>query len=293
MSCLIKPQKENLLIDNEKFRFNVFERLSEREYVSAHPHWHEVYEVLFINKGHARQQIDERIFNVSQGDIVFINSNCIHSTYTSKKEENSITVMHFSPLLVQNIRISTPLSSGLSNYSIDVSDKIGSDTIIGQESASLINRIYKEFTEKNVYFETVITGLLLEFTGLLAREFGISLKNETPSHIQKVRDLLSKAFEYIDLNFKEDIKLDSVAIVSNMSISNFCRTFKKATGMTFVNYLTLYRINYSEGLLLTTEKPITDIAYESGFNNITSFIRAFRKLKNSTPSTFRKNYRNG
>ena len=285
-----KPQKEELSIDKERFCFNIFELLSERNYLFAHPHWHEVCELCYIKRGSAKQQINGEIFNISQGDIIFINSNSIHSIYTAKKEKNILTVMHFSSLLIHNLKFSAPLTFGSSNFSLNVPDKISSYTVFGQKIVSLIDTIYNEFIKKEKYFEAVINGLLLEFVSLLAREFGISEKNITSTQIKRVRNMLGIAFEYIDVNFKEDIRLENIANASRMSISNFCRVFRKATGMTFIEYLTLYRVNYSEKLLLTTEKTITDIAYESGFNSNTSFIRAFRKLNNTAPSIYRKNY---
>ncbi|MBE9211915.1 helix-turn-helix transcriptional regulator [Plectonema cf. radiosum LEGE 06105] len=73
----------------------------------------------------------------------------------------------------------------------------------------------------------------------------------------------------------------------NLSQYHFCRLFKQSTGITPHQYLTRCRINKAKHLLSKTELTITDIAFEVGLTNHSSFSRLFRKYVGVTPSSFR------
>ena len=73
-----------------------------------------------------------------------------------------------------------------------------------------------------------------------------------------------------------------------MSESNFCKFFKKATGKTYSDYLNEIRINEASRLLLQSEKTISQIAFECGFETLSYFNRVFITKKKKTPSHYRK-----
>ena len=78
----------------------------------------------------------------------------------------------------------------------------------------------------------------------------------------------------------------------NMSQYHFCRFFKKMSGCTPFEYLINHRIDEAEKLLNDTDKAITTIAYEVGFDTVSYFIKTFKKIKKHTPSQFREAYVN-
>lgn len=99
-----------------------------------------------------------------------------------------------------------------------------------------------------------------------------------------------KVQKYIVGHYKEEIKLEDVAHIINMSPVAFSRFFKLRVGKTFSEYLTLIRIGYASRLIMDTNKTISEICYESGFNNISNFNRHFKKEKGCTPKEFREIY---
>ena len=92
---------------------------------------------------------------------------------------------------------------------------------------------------------------------------------------------------YEDINYSEEISTEQAAEYTGFSKFHFMRLFKLQTGYTFHDYLTLKRIHIAEELLVT-EKPITDIAFQTGFNTLPSFCRAFKKYTNYSPSEYKK-----
>ena len=97
----------------------------------------------------------------------------------------------------------------------------------------------------------------------------------------------SSLLNYIDKNYCEDLTLEMAADYVGFSKYHFLRMFKEYTGLTFHEYVLRRRIQVSQSLL-TTQKSITDIAFESGFNSINSFSRSFRQYTGMSPTEYRE-----
>lgn len=102
-----------------------------------------------------------------------------------------------------------------------------------------------------------------------------------------------KAIEYIDENIHENITLDKMAFVCNLSQCYFSKLFKKETGLNFVTYLNEKKIAKAKQLLKNTDNPINNIAIDLGFEDCGYFIRLFKKLEGITPKKYRDLYKRG
>jgi AraC-like DNA-binding protein len=99
--------------------------------------------------------------------------------------------------------------------------------------------------------------------------------------------VITKARTFIALHYSEDIRLTAVARAVNLSSYYFCKTFKKETGLTFVDYLARVRIETFKKVLLDPHKRVSEAAYEVGFQSISQFNRSFRRIAGETPSGYR------
>lgn len=107
----------------------------------------------------------------------------------------------------------------------------------------------------------------------------------------KNKDRIDRIFQFTIDNFQESITLSDVAATAGMSVPAFCSYFKKCTKKTYVDFLNEVRIGHACKLLIDTQKSVLEISYESGFNTLANFNKQFLKLKQLTPSGFRKNFR--
>ncbi|MEQ1862444.1 MAG: helix-turn-helix domain-containing protein [Chthoniobacteraceae bacterium] len=98
---------------------------------------------------------------------------------------------------------------------------------------------------------------------------------------------MTRAREFIDANHAEDLSLATVAKVVHMSTFYFCKQFKKATGVSFTNYLGRVRIERAKQMLLDPHARISEVAFACGFQSLTHFNRVFRKLAGESPSAYR------
>ena len=99
-----------------------------------------------------------------------------------------------------------------------------------------------------------------------------------------------KVKNYIAKNYRDEIRLSTLAELAGMSPSAFLRFFTLHTGRNPSEYINEMRLGYASRLLVDTSKGIAEICYDCGFNNLSNFNRIFRKKKNCSPSEFRDNY---
>ena len=102
-------------------------------------------------------------------------------------------------------------------------------------------------------------------------------------------DSVSQAIGFININFREEITLNIIREKFNVSPAYFSREFKRRTGMCFNDYLAEKRFDYAKKLLEYSDMTVTDICYESGFNDYANFERNFKTRYGNSPRQYRKN----
>lgn len=100
--------------------------------------------------------------------------------------------------------------------------------------------------------------------------------------------MIAKAKKIIAERGEETLSLEHMAKALNVSTFYFCKMFKKATGLTFTDYLARTRVERAKNLLLNPNVRISEAAYDSGFASITHFNRVFRKVVGKSPSAYRE-----
>jgi AraC-like DNA-binding protein/ligand-binding sensor protein len=99
---------------------------------------------------------------------------------------------------------------------------------------------------------------------------------------------MTKARQYIAQHRAEDISLAQVARAVNMSAFYFCKVFKKATGLTFTDYLARVRVEAVKQLLLNPHTRVSEAAFEAGFQSLSQFNRVFHRIEGESPSDYRE-----
>ena len=152
------------------------------------------------------------------------------------------------------------------------------------------NYIFKEI--KTATFSENITSKILSAGKLLELICKIKdLCEDINKHnLIESDDFILKGIRYMSAHFREDIKIEDVARNSNLSVSHFHKLFLEQQGTTPSQYLTNIRISKAKELLLTTNKPMPEIAEQSGFTSQAYFCYAFKKETGETPSAFRSSF---
>ncbi|MBA4244821.1 AraC family transcriptional regulator [Ectopseudomonas hydrolytica] len=158
------------------------------------------------------------------------------------------------------------------------------DPQVIREAALLLRRIAdsRGITRLGHFFILLELLAASEDYQLLSAMTAADLGDE--QHVERI----NRAVDYIFQHYAQDLCQEEVAEHLGMTPSYFSRFFKQATGRGFVEFVNRLRVSKSCELLSKSEKPVTEVCFESGFSNISNFNRRFQQLKGMTPSRYRK-----
>jgi AraC-like DNA-binding protein/ligand-binding sensor protein len=169
-------------------------------------------------------------------------------------------------------------------------------------SAAQFERITKQLLEwganldlqevKKAYFQTRVlnTGqysAMIKLLEIFAKHLSMVSNEITVQENEAEPPLVRRARAYIVGHQTDPIDLDNVAKAMHVSTFYFCKLFKKATGLTFTEYLGRVRIEKAKALLLNPHLRVSEIAYDVGFQSLTHFNRVFRQVTGRSPTAFR------
>jgi len=257
---------------------------------NARIHSHKNFELNYISSGIGRRIVGDNISGFEKGDLVLLGPNIPHCWEVLDAENNeqpACIVTHFSENIVDSDFFKMPELEKvvallkLSNRGIRF--KVEDDTEI--------RNILLDMSESKG-LEYYI-GLLKIFNNLIKIADRERLSNPIngSSLFSKNIEKINKVYEYVFQNIQEGIKLEEASAVLNMAPSSFCRFFKKKTGSTFMEYVMNVRVGIAAKLLAETDKQITQICFDSGYNNLANFNHYFKANMGKTPSDYRKNFR--
>ena len=258
-----------------------------QQYLRKRPVWHmhPEYEIVYISDGDGKRHIGNHISHFNNGDLIFLGPNLPHFGFTQDQQHDHYEVVaqmreDFLGKEFMNLREMRKINqlferarTGLSFY--------------GETKASIGRKLLKIY--KAAPFDRLIgfLGVLNEMAEsqevepLNVNGLSINVMVEDESRIQNV-------YQFVQGNFHEQITLDQVASVANMTVPAFCRFFKKATNQTFTQFVNELRVMNATKLLTETDMLITEVAHESGFNNLSHFNKHFLRATGQRPSEYRK-----
>ncbi|MDF2486288.1 MAG: AraC family transcriptional regulator [Herbinix sp.] len=246
-------------------------------------HWHTEYEIILIKEGNFRLTLDGQLYQGQKGDIYFVPAGVLHGGVP----EGCIyeCIVFDMKLLLGGNHICNKWLQKIIKKELRLPFIISElDVIITQTALSLFSLLEKQ--ERG--YEFLVQGSLYQLFGLLY-EFGCYSKYEELYHeYGKYMDRLKRVITYIEDNYTETITLDSLSEIADLNPRYFCRFFKKLTDRTPIEYLNYYRIECACSQLIDRELPITEVAYNCGFNDSSYFIKVFHDAKGMTPRQYRK-----
>jgi AraC-like DNA-binding protein len=148
----------------------------------------------------------------------------------------------------------------------------------------------------DAYFHTRVLSkseynAMLRLLEVFARHLSMAAEQITIQQNNAEPPSIRRAKEFIQEHTTDEITLLDVARKVNMSTFYFCKMFKKATGVTFTEYLSMVRIAKAKSLLLNPNLRISEVAFEVGFQSLTHFNRVFRKTVGRSPTQYRQQLR--
>ncbi len=127
-----------------------------------------------------------------------------------------------------------------------------------------------------------------DLSGALISSILAKINTQQPIIQAQDTNRIDAVYKYVRSHFTESTQLEEIAAEVNMTIPSFCRYFKKVTGKTFTEFVNEFRIVHACKLLSEEQFSISEVCYESGFNNFSHFNRLFKQKTGKNPNAYRK-----
>lgn len=251
-------------------------------------HYHDEYELHLITATSGKMFVGDYIGQFKPGNLCLTGPNLPHNWISTDSIEEGVAlrdkVILFSG---EPLRKSVELMPELKQILSLLDDaKLGVEfTGITDEVEDLMNQIKLSFGIDRL-------ALFIKLLGKLADRSNYRMLSSVQLQIQGSRseiDLISKIVDFISDNYGSSFSMAEIAQQFGMSESRFSRFFRRRTGNTFTDFVNRLRVNKASQLLLETDKYISTICYEVGFNNVANFNRRFMEIRGMTPTEFRRN----
>lgn len=247
-------------------------------------HYHSDYEINLVMNTYGKRIVGDSVEKFETLDLAMIGPNLPHAWRGEIIENNHVITIQFSDKLLNypilEKRLFTPIKQLLLESSHGIVFSHSTQQIMKEKIIRLT---------KMQGFHTVLEffSILYELS-IANRHILVSNQYDTQDTIRTSKSRrIAKVCDYIEKNFEEPIKLGDVAQLVNMSESAFSHFFKKKTNCTFIEYITNLRIARACQMLAETSHTVAEVCYTCGFNNLSNFIRIFKKKKGSTPNEYR------
>ena len=254
---------------------------------SSHPryimnyHWHVEYELIRILAGELHMSLDEKELTAAAGDILFIHSGILHSGMPTDCIYECI-VFDLNAFLKHNPSC-TPYIQSIIDRSALIYHHF---TAKYEEIHNIIWNVFDSMKEKAPGYELVTFGELYHFFGtVFSRHLYLEDVPQTRRDYKRIMQL-KNVLEYIDNNYSNPITLEQLSAAASMSPKYFCRFFYQMTHRTPIDYLNYQRIEHACYELATSGESVTDVAYNCGFNDLSYFIKTFKRYKGTTPGKY-------
>ncbi len=272
----------------------------EESFVCKH-HWHDELEILYLEEGTYRLEINMDRYDITGPCLVFVRSGELHALFcdgpfTERAIVFSPEILHFigndpvqkaylDPLIRNELalpRLVADTDAAFFRLQALYKDMLESFREAGSDSHGRPNSRYSAASPAG---QLRIKADLLAMLAELADHDMLQRDTPTPDmHVELVKDSIT----YMREHYAEKLYISDLAKQANLNKEYFCRFFKNALGKPPMEYLNELRIREAVRMLQETDKAVADIALACGFNNLGNFNRTFKKCTGDTPLHYRR-----
>ena len=271
------------------FPINIYHTNFGKAIKDLYLHWHREFEITYVVSGEGIFYTDLKPIQVKKGDIMIIPPFSLHSgkplndfcecktlvfnlDFLKTTTADSISIKYLNPILDRTCTF--PLL-------------IKKEEQFHKELLKSFVSITKTFEKQEWAYELEIKSELFRILALMFNK-KLIVQNILENDIEKKSEKIKSIIAYVKKHYRSNITITEVANYLDYSEHHFCRFFKSQTGLTFIEYLNSVRLNAAATLLNNTDKSISDISFEVGFENLSYFIRIFKKKFIVTPLKYRQ-----
>ncbi len=256
-------------------------------------HYHPELELHHVIRGEGVRFIGDNIGNFSAGEILLLGANLPHTWRCNEKffvqnpqHEVEAIVIHFLPDCLGRDFLQLP-----ETYQIPrLYEKARKGMkFTGKTREKLARLMHAAIGSTDLDRLIVLLSILKT---LAETDEYVPIASAHAFYQSKETDVirLNRVCNYTLSNYKQDITLEEIASISNLSVTSFCRYFKMMTNKTYYDFLIEIRVSHACRLLVEDRLPTEMVCFECGFNNVSNFYRHFKKVTGITPLEYKRKY---
>jgi len=254
-------------------------------------HFHPEYELTYITKGSGKRYVGTHMEDFVPGDLVLLGPNLPHcwklANIEKTQNEAGAIVVQFTGNFLGEEFFDKPEMQDISK----LFKRAASGLRFTGNTQAMVNMAMMELNVEESNFIKMLKLLDILNQLSLSNEF-IQLDQSQRISERSVaeQERINPVFAYLVENFRESVSLNKAAAIANMTPNAFCKYFKKVTRKTFIETIIEYRLNYATQQLVQTDKPISEIAFDSGFGDVSHFYKMFKVKMGLSPLNYRKTF---
>jgi AraC-like DNA-binding protein len=254
-------------------------------------HYHREFELTLTVNSLGQRYVGDTIESYGDGDLVLLGSNLPHTWMSQRKLEES------QPHVAHVFWIRSEWLDALLDTLVELRPikpmllKASQGIVYSAGTARAVRALVENMD--NLSPTGRVISLIEVFTVLADdKKFRLLCSSQTRSDAISPSDRprIDRTLDYIHKNYQSEISIDDLADLAALSVSGLHRLFKRHTRQTVGEYIAQLRIGKACSLLISTDRPISCIAEEAGYSNLSHFNRQFLAIKQVTPREFRRSF---
>lgn len=247
-------------------------------------HQHEEYELILFTEGEGMSFVGNDIGTFQKGDVFFLGSNLPHTFQKSSADLiTSAVVVHFTDSFWGRDFLQIPECRQVRN----LLEHSSLGLKIGEAAKEKLQPLIQSLEHQQDFQRLVTLMECLQVLSTAPDTLALSTQEIRASNARD-KDRVDRVFNHAMTHFKEPVQLAEVAALAGMTVPAFCNYFKRRTRKTYIDFINEIRIGCACNLLLNTDMSVLDVCYDSGFNSVAHFNRMFLKIKEMTPTQYRR-----
>jgi len=285
---MIKASFEILQPGNrQSFLARKFDKLA----FDAPYHFHPEYELTTIIQGTGKRYAGTHMEDFASGDLVLVGPNLPHCW---KLEQANKPAYDASAIVIQ---FNENFLGGDFFEKSELQDikrlfkRAGSGISFKGDTQIAVNRALALLVKEDNKFDMMLDLLKILQRLAVSNEYTLLDQNRSIAERSVAeQERINPVYAYLVENFRQQVSLDVAAGIAHMTPNAFCKYFKKITRKTFMETIIEYRLNYATQQLVQTDKPISEISYDSGFGDVSHFYKMFKVKMHLSPLNYRKKF---
>lgn len=241
-------------------------------------HWHDELQITWISEGELEYCINGDKFKLGSDKLVLVQSHQLHSSHTTTSDVKTLCINFtpeiFHPLILKKY-IQPMLDSHAFAYSL---------LLLKPYQITMLKKLQNWKKEPLGYFS------VMNFLSQVFEEILKEFEEDTETPDREETRLFHEMLGFVHANFAQPLSVKDIADSAILNKNRCTALFKKYTNMSPIKYLNEYRLYTAKNMILHTDKSISDISADVGYNQISHFIEQFRLSYGMSPLKYRNKF---